>query len=153
MSKQKELMIGGALGTLIGCIAVALYPKRKEIYKTLQEGSKKAKIAIDNIKTIHEPRTSKNGFVTGGILGALSGASAALLLDPKTSKKLRHQIHDAYTEINGKAKGAIKYLKKNAPKAAASVKKASRKAVKTVKAAPVKAKKKAVSVKRKIVKA
>lgn len=153
MTKQKELMIGGALGTLIGCIAVALYPKRKEIYKTLQEGSKKAKIAIDNIKTIHEPKTKKNSFVTGGILGALSGASAALLLDPKTSKKLRGQIHDAYTEINGKAKGAIKYLKKNTPLSIAATKKTSRKAVKAVKGASTKAKRKATSVKKKLVKA
>lgn len=152
MSRQKELMIGGALGTLIGCIAVALYPKRKEIYKTLQEGSKKAKIAIDNIKTLHEPKSGKNGFVTGGILGALSGASAALLLDPKTSKKLRNQIHDAYVEINGKAKGAMKYLKKNAPKKAASIKKESKKAIKTVNAVALKAKKEAASIKRKIAK-
>lgn len=153
MSKQKELMVGGALGTLIGCIAVALYPKRKEIYKTLQEGSKKAKIAIENIKTIHEPKSKKNSFVTGGILGALSGASAALLLDPKTSKKLRGQIHDAYTEINGKAKGAIKYLKKNAPKAINDVKKASRKAVKTAKATTAKAKRKTAAIKKKVSKA
>lgn len=153
MTKQKELIIGGALGTLIGCIAIALYPKRKEIYKTLQEGSKKAKIAIENIKTIHEPKNNKNSFVKGGILGALSGASAALLLDPKTSKKLRGQIHDAYTEINGKAQGAIKYLKKNAPKAVSATKKASRKAVKAVKAAPTKAKKKVVTIKRKVTRA
>lgn len=109
MGNSKGVLVGAAMGTLLGSLAIALYPNRKEILETLQEQAgtwaERAKHVADYMTK--EKQTSlfsadeKNGyFLKGSLLGLFVGAGTALLLAPKSGKLLRNQIIKTYGDLS-----------------------------------------------------
>jgi hypothetical protein len=119
MTSAKKIIAGAALGTLLGSLIVALYPKRNEIFDVIREQSTdyadKAKQYADLILNGKQAiaRNTNNSFLKGGILGALLGAGAALLLAPKTGRQLRNQVSQAYNEISDKTEHVVDLFKNN----------------------------------------
>jgi gas vesicle protein len=114
----KGLLTGAALGTLIGSVAAALYPKRKEIIKAIQDESeylsRKAHDVADSMPRFRREPPRSNLFIAGSLFGLFVGAGAALLLAPKTGKGLRNQIARKYNEINDKTHEIIDLVQHNA---------------------------------------
>ena len=115
----KKIIAGAALGTLLGSLLVALYPKRDEIFDAIQDHStdyaEKAKqfanIMLNGKQAV--THNAGNTFLKGSILGALLGAGAALFLAPKTGKQLRNQVSQAYNEISDKTEHVVDLFKNN----------------------------------------
>lgn len=107
---NKGTFIGAAIGTLIGSLAIAYYPKRKQILQVIQQktGSlaRRAQEAADALaEQNHRPKLKekKKLFLAGSLLGVIAGAGTALLFAPKSGKMLRNQIVKACSNRNGKA--------------------------------------------------
>lgn len=137
MATTKELVMGALIGTFIGSLAAA---KRKEIQDLLEKHTgtvaEKTKALAEFMVKEHklpwaEEHHEKNHFFTGSALGMLAGASAMLLMTPKTGKMIRNQLSKSFktalthtqktfTTIKKKAKsmgkGAKKTLRKTTSK-------------------------------------
>lgn len=113
----KKIIAGAALGTLLGSLLVALYPKRNEIFDAIQDQSTdyadKAKQFANIMLNGKQAHNAGNTFLKGSILGALLGAGAALLLAPKTGKQLRNQVSQAYNEFSDKTEHVVDLFKNN----------------------------------------
>lgn len=140
----KELMLGVAVGSLLGGVTAFIFaPKsgkllRKQIsdiYCDLSEKTQnfadstgktgkrifenvedQAEDYLDKAKNIYCTLTdwmhsnkknngylnSKHDFIMGGLAGGILGATAALLLTPKSGEDLREDIEDAYHGVEEK---------------------------------------------------
>ncbi len=140
MEKTKGILVGATIGTIIGSLTLALYPKRKGFLQSFQgkTGSfaKKAREAAALLLEDQELRTSRKNekaghFLAGSFLGAVAGASTALLLAPKSGRVLRNQLVRAYEEMSDKTQELIR---KNGLHVPAKKRKQIAKAVKRIKA-------------------
>ncbi len=114
----KAALLGGLVGGVAGLL---LAPKSgKELRDDICEGyqcfSDKTHEFADDIKCkskrflhpfSHEEEehffNGQTSFITGGTLGAIIGATAALLLAPQSGARLREDLGEKYEEIRDKA--------------------------------------------------
>lgn len=97
MSTSKGVLIGALLGTCLGSLACALYPKRKALYRALQESESQF---IEKMKEnhLHSDREEKRKFFWGGtLLGILAGVGTTVLLnqnllDKNSRKNIKKKI-------------------------------------------------------------
>ena len=124
MANTQGILIGATIGTLLGSIAVACFPRRKEILQALQQKSgvlaRRAQEVAEVLKEEQRPRKKEKqkSFITGSCIGLLAGAGTALLLAPKSGKALRNQIAKTYTNSREKGEEYISVLQNHthAPK-------------------------------------
>ncbi|KAF3363232.1 hypothetical protein PHSC3_000121 [Chlamydiales bacterium STE3] len=106
MVRMKNVARGVALGTLLGSIAVALYPKRFEIMEALRDqthcAEDKAREYSNLLSNGQHTEEPLNHYLTGGLAGLLLGAGMALFLTPKSGKQLRAQVVKAYNAFSDK---------------------------------------------------
>lgn len=116
----KHKLLGAALGTLLGSLAVALYPRRQEILETITDRSEeftdKAREYADFLLKkayLREERREANLTWITGLAGLLIGAGAALFLTPKTGRQLRNQVQKKYGELSDKTQDVLDLFKNN----------------------------------------
>lgn len=119
MPATKNIIAGAGIGTVIGCLAAFLYPRRYEILEQIRENSatfnnikNKAReygeTLLDKGKRFGLQRVEyRNRYLTGGIFGLTVGAITALLLAPKTGKALRKQLSQAYRDLSEKSEEMV----------------------------------------------
>lgn len=121
MAKNK-IIAGAAIGTLLGSLALALFPRRKEIVDAImdqgEEFTDKAKeyaqLLLDkgrNLANFRVEEEDNSAAIWSGVAGLILGAGAALFMAPKTGKQLRNQAIKTYNELFGKTKSVINVLK------------------------------------------
>lgn len=108
MASIKGILKGATFGTLLGSLAVFLYPKRREIMQAVLEHasdfSEKAKDYAEDFlgnegRMIFQRASRRNGYVTSGLAGAFIGAGIALALAPKSGRQFRNQLSKVYQTI------------------------------------------------------
>src|ERR1700730_11606768 len=93
----KGVILGAAVGTLLGSLAAILYPRRQEILETLKEQTsdlnEKAKeyanlLIQKGSQMTHKKRMVSNNHWKSTLAGVLLGAGVTFLLTPKTGKQV-----------------------------------------------------------------
>lgn len=125
MPSTKNIISGAAIGTVIGCLAAFLYPRRNELLERIQEGSatlshigEKAReygeSLLDKSKLRNLRRVEyRDRYLTGGLFGLTVGAITALLIAPKTGKALRRQLAQTYHDLSEKSEQVIHQFRNN----------------------------------------
>lgn len=117
MANLKGIAAGAALGTLLGSLAIAFYPKRKEILEALNNQtmdlSERAREYADMWMNRNQTENNTNGHLTSGLVGLLVGAGIALAVAPKTGKQFRTQFIRAYNELFGKTQNMVEFFRNN----------------------------------------
>ncbi len=123
MTKLK-ILTGAAIGTLLGSLAIALYPRRQEIMDAIADQSEglsdKARDYIDALISkgavlthLREEEEDRSVYWKSGLAGVLFGAGAALFLAPKSGKQLRSQVLRVYNDLSGRTQEVIRDFKNN----------------------------------------
>lgn len=154
MGYNKGMLVGSALGALLGSLAKSNYPQ--EFLKTLQNGTDKAHEALSQMHLFHKDEPKKNNlFWVGSLLGTLTGLGALVLVNPKTNKAFKKQFISQYNDIKERAQSLLKlvnehkkHLIKDSKK---GIKKTAKKAQRKVVAKAKAGQKKVAVVKRKAV--
>lgn len=121
---QMDFLKGAVVGGLVGAVAgLLLAPKSgKKIRQDIADGfeaiQERTQEVADNIKCrssqlLNRHEEEENGstaLLTGGALGAVVGAIAALLLAPQSGEQLREGLGDKYDEIRGRAEKFVNQL-------------------------------------------
>ncbi len=111
----KGALLGGILGGITGLLTAPKSGKelRDDILESYNTLNDKTHEFTDNIResgkrlssVFSQDEDHQNvSFLTGSAAGAVIGAVAALLLAPKSGRKLREDLGDKYDEIRQKAK-------------------------------------------------
>lgn len=119
---SKKLFSGAALGSILGTMAALFYPRRRDIADYIRDHSDDINHLTNKAREYgnslfnrgSRQREINNNYLKSGILGAFIGASAALLLAPKTGKALRGQLTKAYSDISEKSEDFVHHFKNNA---------------------------------------
>lgn len=116
MAKLKNVVAGAALGTLLGSIALALYPKRFEIMEALLGQSNqfggKTKEYEDHFFRRHKKENSSQPYLTC-LAGIILGAGVTLFLTPHSGRHLRAQVIKAFHALADKKMDGFHPLLKN----------------------------------------
>ncbi len=121
---SKKIFTGALLGTLLGSLAVAIYPRRHEILDVIvdrgEDLSERARdyanMLLDKGREFTGLRVKEethHNYWKGGLAGILLGVGITALVAPKSRKHLHHQVLKMYHEIFGKTHEVIKDFKKN----------------------------------------
>jgi gas vesicle protein len=125
MASTKKIISGAALGTLLGSVAAFLYPKRYEILERVRHHSADIGELTEKAKKYGESLLNKgkqlnfrrieyrNNYWKGGLIGLIVGASAGLLVAPRSGKTLRAQITRAFNDLSEKSDEVIHQFKHN----------------------------------------
>lgn len=126
MAHSKKIVSGTALGTLLGSIASMMYPKRRAFLEHLMERADDINHLAEKAKEFGEAflgkgklfhfgngAESKANYIKGGVIGFIVGATAALLIAPKSGKNFRGQIARAYNDISEKSEEFVHHFKNN----------------------------------------
>lgn len=117
MANLKGIATGAVLGTVLGSLAIILYPKRQEIFEAVLERTgdfpERAREYADMILNNRKNKTVVNGYLTSGLAGLFLGAGVALALAPKTGKQFRTQFAKAYNELFGKTQSVAHFFRNN----------------------------------------
>lgn len=126
METTKKVIAGAALGTLLGSLAVALFPRRYEIMEHIKNHSEDFNDLPGKAREFGESLLNRgkrlsfrrveyqDNYLKGGLIGLIIGAGAALLAAPSTGKNLRRQISHAYNDIAERSEEVIHQFKTNA---------------------------------------
>lgn len=118
MTILKGIATGAALGTILGSIAVILYPKRQAILEAVLEQTEdlpeKARDYVDYLLNTRRENAYLNGYWVSGLAGLFLGASVALAVAPKSGRQFRTQLAKAYNDIFGKTQDIAHYFRNNA---------------------------------------
>jgi gas vesicle protein len=118
MATIKKITQGAFLGTLLGSLALKLYPQRRKFINSLIDQTSEAKEYANQMLRQAGLSESKNynkaGYIAGGVIGLLVGTGIALALAPKTGKQLRNQFNRAYQELLGNTENVIRTFKHDA---------------------------------------
>lgn len=124
--EQKNFLKGALLGGVLGGVtALLVAPKSgRELREDIADGytsfSERSHDFADDIKKqsycllergqkmFNGVEENHNTFLTGGAIGAVIGAVAALLLAPQAGFKLREHLGDSYDEIREKAEEVVR---------------------------------------------
>ena len=119
-NSNKEVIIGAALGTLVGSLGAVLLPKQKVILKKMKdqvaEWFDQAKGAGESTYNkvkglrIATKDTENHNFAIGACVGVLLGAGSALFLAPKSGKQLRKDLTQTYQDVTEKTIELIDFL-------------------------------------------
>lgn len=115
MAKMKDVVRGAALGTLLGSLAVALYPKRFEIIEAVMDQTNglgdRAKDYANLLFKEDHSQEMRNHYLSG-LAGLVLGAGMTLFLAPKSGKQLRAQVTKAYNVLSeGRTSGINQILR------------------------------------------
>ncbi|HEV8051013.1 MAG TPA: YtxH domain-containing protein [Parachlamydiaceae bacterium] len=125
MESTQKIIAGAALGTLLGSLAVVLFPRRYEIMEQIKNHSDdfndlpgKARefgeSLLNSGKRFNFRRVeSRDNYWKGGLLGLIVGVGATLLAAPSSGKNLRKQLSNAYTDLSEKSEEVIHHFKNN----------------------------------------
>lgn len=126
MESSKKIIAGAALGTLLGSLAVALFPRRYEIMENIRNHSgdfndlpgrarEFGESLLNSGKRLSFRRVEyRDNYLKGGLIGLIIGAGAALLAAPSSGKNLRRQISHVYDDLAERSEEVIHQFKKNA---------------------------------------
>lgn len=99
MASINGILKGATLGTVLGSLALYLYPRRREIIEAMidqaSEFTDRARDYADDFLG-ESQHTGVNGYLTSGIAGALLGAGIILALSPKTGRQFRSKLSNVY---------------------------------------------------------
>ncbi|MBA3958555.1 MAG: YtxH domain-containing protein [Parachlamydiaceae bacterium] len=126
MSNNNDLLKGALIGGVLGGVAALFLASKsgKELRNDICEGydniTCKGQELANDIKEkgnsfLHvfgkeieeEEESDYNSFLIGGAIGAVIGATAALLLAPQSGDRLRTQLGDQYEAIRDKAEDFV----------------------------------------------
>lgn len=118
-----KILTGAALGTLLGSLAIMLYPRRQEIMDAIVDQSEDISdtakeyigALIDKGAVLVNLRREEEHNIDwkSGVAGLLLGVGAALILAPKSGKQLRSQIQRMYSDISDRTHDVIRDFKNN----------------------------------------
>lgn len=121
---QRKMIIGAAVGTLIGSLSMFILNKRPKLLKQLKDQSldwaEAAKDVgervYDEIRTRNPRREvfARQKFAKGTMLGVLLGlGTAALMLTPNSRKQLRKNLTQGYMDLTKKSQDFIHTFNNN----------------------------------------
>lgn len=124
MANINKILLGAAMGTVLGSLAIALFPSRRQLKRAIgaptnfftEKTRDAAEYLLEEAATRIPMLRRQNPhkfFWSGSVFGLLAGASTALLLAPKTGKSLRQQIVKAYNNVNDKTHEVIHLMQAN----------------------------------------
>ena len=126
MESTKKIIAGAALGTLLGSLAVVLFPRRYEIMEQIRNHSEdfsdlpgKARefgeTLLNTGKHLNFRRVEyRDNYLKGGLIGLIVGIGATLLAAPSSGKNMRKQLSNAYNDLAERSEEVIHQFKNNA---------------------------------------
>lgn len=121
MNNSKKVIIGAAVGTVLG--ALAAINKRQDILQNLKNQAENfsdrtkeraMRFLEDSLDGApFQRRSNQKNFLSGSLLGLLAGISSALMFAPKSGKNLRNQISRAYNDLFDKTHEIVNIINKN----------------------------------------
>lgn len=107
-TNYNNILVGGAIGTLLGSLVAVVMANRHEIADTVRSQGgdwiDRAKDTADTwMKRRHWSNAAdselRNDFWKGSMMGLIVGVGAALLMAPKSGQQLRGQLTKKYQHI------------------------------------------------------
>ena len=125
MGSIKNIIAGATVGTLLGSLAVLIYPEKNQILEFINKRSSNLNELTGKAKEYGESLISKGknlnfravetrtNYWKGGLVGVILGIGTGLLMAPKPGKVLRNKISQACTDLSEKSEEVIHFFKNN----------------------------------------
>lgn len=118
MANLKGIVAGALVGTLMGSLAVLLYPKRREIIKVMQSHPDLIPEKIKEYAASMLNQKQNSHFIENpwklGLLGIALGAAIGIAIAPKSGKQLRAQMSKKYNDMFDKTQEVLHTFHNNA---------------------------------------